>query len=155
MSDYKDCPNCNNEGWYVVQCNSLQPEQEQCEFCYTEENSIFNTITNLEQQIQTHEATIAELQEDNKWISVDDRLPEYNTPCLVWMDEHKSAITCLWTGEDFSIVRANYTPHGVTHWKPINSPDSKPKLLDHNTSEDCWCEPEEVSDGVFVHKDRH
>ena len=98
---------------------------------------------------------VVELQEENKWISVKERLPEYNTPCLVWMDEHKSAITCLWTGEDFSIVRANYTPHGVTHWKPITPPDSKPKLLDHNTSEDCWCEPEEVSDGVFVHKDRH
>ena len=39
----EDCPNCDNEGWYIV-ANSYtgEPEQQQCEFCYMNENSVFN-----------------------------------------------------------------------------------------------------------------
>jgi len=53
-----DCPNCDNVGYMVReisvhQCNGdddtcqaicprIEHEQEQCEFCYTEENSKFN-----------------------------------------------------------------------------------------------------------------
>lgn len=35
------CPYCDNDGWYVVN-HGGQPEQEQCEWCYTFEFSIFN-----------------------------------------------------------------------------------------------------------------
>ncbi len=64
-----DCPNCNNEGFTVVQtrsqervtrdmamdagdlslegsdCGQDEFEQEQCEFCYTQKNSEFNLAT--------------------------------------------------------------------------------------------------------------
>lgn len=40
------CPNCPDQGWYVVQDSwSGEPLQEQCEFCWTVENSVFN-LTN-------------------------------------------------------------------------------------------------------------
>ncbi len=60
------CPNCPDQGWYVVQgttsgccnrptetgecCGCPIPvetqEQEQCEFCWTVPNSVFNAETN-------------------------------------------------------------------------------------------------------------
>ncbi len=39
------CPNCDNVGWYAVSnCSSLpwEAEQVQCEWCYTNPNSVFN-----------------------------------------------------------------------------------------------------------------
>ena len=87
----------------------------------------------LEQQLETHEATIAELQEANKKLKDDFGKALFFLPSSLRAEFFKT--------EDWESL--------------ITPPDSKPKLLDHNTSEDCWCEPEEVSDGVFVHKDRH
>ena len=39
------CPDCDDVGWYAVNnCSSLpwEAEQVQCEWCYTNPNSIFN-----------------------------------------------------------------------------------------------------------------
>jgi hypothetical protein len=53
MSELKACPNCNNVGWYVVEnVNTGEPEQEQCRFCYTEPNSVFNVVNALNEQIR-------------------------------------------------------------------------------------------------------
>lgn len=38
------CPACDNVGWYV----GLDGEQEQCEFCYTCPDSIFNKSNGVE-----------------------------------------------------------------------------------------------------------
>ena len=39
------CPNCPDQGWYAVANHYTgEPEQEQCEFCYTVENSMFNYL---------------------------------------------------------------------------------------------------------------
>jgi hypothetical protein len=40
----KRCPNCSDIGWYVTGSMYSEdgPEQEQCEFCYTVEDSLFN-----------------------------------------------------------------------------------------------------------------
>lgn len=43
MSELLSCPNCPNQGWYAVGSNSDGWEQVQCEFCYTEPNSVFNS----------------------------------------------------------------------------------------------------------------
>jgi len=50
-SELKVCPNCNNVGWYVVADENGEPEQVQCQFCYTEPNSVFNAINALNEQI--------------------------------------------------------------------------------------------------------
>jgi len=47
MSEPESCPNCPDQGWYVVavmnhNTGEAEPEQEQCEFCYSNENSVFN-----------------------------------------------------------------------------------------------------------------
>jgi hypothetical protein len=39
------CPDCDNVGYYIVQDRFGEPEQVQCQFCYTEPNSIFNMTT--------------------------------------------------------------------------------------------------------------
>lgn len=47
--EYKNCPNCENIGWYVdVNPYTGEPDQTQCEFCYREEKSIFNVIEQLQ-----------------------------------------------------------------------------------------------------------
>lgn len=43
----EQCPNCDNVGWYMISNYSSLPweaEQVQCEFCYTNPNSIFNLM---------------------------------------------------------------------------------------------------------------
>lgn len=52
-SEYKNCPHCENVGWYAdANPHTGEPEQVQCEFCYTEENSIFNVIQSLTTQLE-------------------------------------------------------------------------------------------------------
>jgi len=65
--EYKNCHSCNNVGWYAVHGPGGEPEQEQCEFCYTVENSIFNVISHLEQQLATakQEATAYRISLEN------------------------------------------------------------------------------------------
>ena len=49
-SQWQDCPVCNNTGGYPVHicdgtqhmCNARCPQEEQCEFCWTVEASVFN-----------------------------------------------------------------------------------------------------------------
>ena len=40
-SEPLNCPDCSNQGWYAVGCAG-DFEQVQCQFCYTEPNSVFN-----------------------------------------------------------------------------------------------------------------
>jgi hypothetical protein len=35
------CPSCEDVGWFPVQTDYDEWEQQQCEFCYTVEDSIF------------------------------------------------------------------------------------------------------------------
>lgn len=38
-----DCPHCPNQGWFVdSDPHTGEPVQVQCEFCYTNPNSVFN-----------------------------------------------------------------------------------------------------------------
>ena len=49
------CPNCNDEGFIVVNGGSfMEPEleREQCEFCYYEPKSRFNLMADLEKLIK-------------------------------------------------------------------------------------------------------
>ena len=49
MNNFKGCPNCENIGWYIVADNYTgEAQQEQCQFCYTEEDSIFNVMAKLQ-----------------------------------------------------------------------------------------------------------
>jgi hypothetical protein len=36
------CPNCLDVGWYMVADSDCEPTPVQCEFCYTEPDSVFN-----------------------------------------------------------------------------------------------------------------
>ena len=57
--EWENCPCCPNRGWYEVMGTGIgyggsdengdpipipieEPQQEQCEFCYTNEKSVFN-----------------------------------------------------------------------------------------------------------------
>lgn len=60
------------------------------------------------------------------WISVKEALPKEGTPCLVWIEEHKTAICCVYYN-DFSLVKVDPVnglgTHGVTHWQEIQPPE--------------------------------
>jgi DNA repair exonuclease SbcCD ATPase subunit len=69
--ELKPCPNCGNVGWYAVQrpnrnTGDAEWEQEQCEFCYTEPNSVFNVISSLRSQLAEAQAEIKRLTEEPK-----------------------------------------------------------------------------------------
>lgn len=53
--NYKNCPNCENVGFFIVG-DQYNLEQEQCQFCYTEPNSVFNVIKELQQKLEAAEA---------------------------------------------------------------------------------------------------
>lgn len=44
-TNLEECHCCDNVGWYVVYARYTgEPEQEQCEFCYTNPSSMFNHL---------------------------------------------------------------------------------------------------------------
>jgi len=60
MSDIEilNCPDsdCGNKGWYVEPNHFTgEPEQVQCEFCYTEENSVFSVVESLKAKVSALE----------------------------------------------------------------------------------------------------
>jgi hypothetical protein len=67
MSELKACPNCNNVGYYVVEDINGEAEQVQCQFCYTEPNSVFNAVNALNEQITKQSALIEMLGEALDW----------------------------------------------------------------------------------------
>lgn len=82
MSDeLKACPNlgCNNAGWYPEAHEDIHNvgdwdsevawEQVQCEFCYTEPNSVFNVVNALRADKEHAEAMAASLQDENYELS--------------------------------------------------------------------------------------
>lgn len=62
MSDYENCPNCDNHG-VVAHCRSNgEVESYQCEFCYTNEKSVFNVIETLQTHLAERDTRIKELE---------------------------------------------------------------------------------------------
>ncbi len=54
-----------------------------------------------------------------KWISVEDELPELRKPVLVYMSYGKQD-TCYWTGGLWvQSIRAEHSNGGVTHWQSL------------------------------------
>jgi len=45
VNQAENCPNCENVGWYARPDRHIgEPEQIQCEFCYTNPKSKFNVL---------------------------------------------------------------------------------------------------------------
>ena len=67
----------------------------------------------------------------SEWISVKDRLPEYNIKCLVYIPQpgyypkiivaYYSSTKNIWIGTEGSI----YYNHRPTHWMPLPSPPTE------------------------------
>lgn len=74
---------------------------------------------------------IAELEEALKeameWVSVDDRLPEMYARVLVKNENNKVDVSYRSVYTDGSL-KWYLVPHGVTHWRPIDSPKEKELL---------------------------
>lgn len=52
FSEYYNCPACPNQGWYTEgsinqSTGEVEPEQVQCEFCYTHPQSVFNYLSKI------------------------------------------------------------------------------------------------------------
>lgn len=58
-----ECPNCPNQGWYVVPDPwTGEAMQEQCEHCYTVPDSVFNTVR-AEERERVKAAVINEIKQ--------------------------------------------------------------------------------------------
>ena len=66
----KSCPNpdCNNDGWYVVYAHVTgEPEQEECEWCASTPDSVYNVILKLEKEITRLKNIIHEVGLNASW----------------------------------------------------------------------------------------
>jgi len=65
----------------------------------------------------------------SEWISVKDRLPEYDTKFLVYFESGNMSVKWWWAMEwDRWLyhVEKNVGPDKITHWMPLpNPPDNK------------------------------
>jgi len=79
-------------------------------------------INECEDTIAALEARVAELSGD-KWISVEDRLPEYRVNVLISNGENVGHAR-LTANKHFKIVASNdpVSFHKVTHWQPLPAP---------------------------------
>lgn len=71
------------------------------------------------------EKRIAELEEQNKWISVDERLPEEGQSCLFYygtIDGEPEMEAGFWEAAAHFPVGYSWECH-FTHWKPITPPE--------------------------------
>lgn len=63
-----------------------------------------------------------------EWISVKDRLPDYDTECLVGCKDAKTiiadltAMTSTKTGLPIWQTAEGYFKHHITHWMPLPEP---------------------------------
>jgi hypothetical protein len=78
-------------------------------------------------------AEVTELHAENvrlkasKWISVDERLPEYEQKVMAYMQDRGTVILTVFLN-DFALARVGSSgieKHGVTHWQPLpDQPDT-------------------------------
>lgn len=71
---------------------------------------------------QAYYLAIAALERD-RWISVEERLPEEKRAVLVWQPQYlNSYVVTLSEGEWFVFGGYGTRVFGVTHWRPIPEP---------------------------------
>jgi hypothetical protein len=85
------------------------------------------TKQNFTDYVEDKQAEIAELQEENKWISVKDRLPEVEGEYLVFVQvppprAHSNAERVMITKWFFTTGFVATQHKFITHWKPITQP---------------------------------
>jgi hypothetical protein len=88
-----------------------------------EAESLEDDITHLEMVVTTQEAEIERLKA-SKWISVDERLPEYEQKVMAYMQDRGTVILTVFL-DDFALARVGskgIQQHGVTHWQPLPAP---------------------------------
>ena len=76
------------------------------------------------EQFAEYDGRIAELEEQNKWISVDERLPEEGQFCVFYygiIDGEPEMDADFW--EESSMTMGYSWQRNVTHWKPITPPE--------------------------------
>ena len=62
----KSCPDCNNDGFYIVPDKDGEPEQVQCQFCYTEPDSVFNVVEKLRSDLARLRELLGEVWKHSK-----------------------------------------------------------------------------------------
>jgi len=149
MEDLKNCPHCENIGWYVdANHYTGEPEQVQCKFCYTEPKSFFNHIQSLQSQLDTLKEENEKWQNDyleqskllqhfkiendilqDEWISVEEKpipRPKEGIEVLLWdgdsCDHFKAFPDWLINLNSANQNEWEVIDKHITHWKPIKPP---------------------------------
>ena len=78
-----------------------------------------------EKYIQSLQARIKELEEQNRWIPVGERLPEGERGELALLFNEKTGEVKVWTWADLDDEFRFILLDGFTHWRPINPPKER------------------------------
>ena len=108
-SEPLNCPDCSNQGWYAVGCAG-DFEQVQCQFCYTEPNSVFNRTQQAAPQHESQWQPIETAPRDGTGISI-----KLTDGSVLQNVIPQSDGDYWWNG-----VQELFIPEfKVTHWMPL------------------------------------
>lgn len=86
MNVSRNCPHCPNQGWFIgTDFLTGEPVQVHCEFCYTQEDSVFNQqLASIDfDTLNTKSAVVGIAQRSPNKMSIEDeiyRLAVFETP---------------------------------------------------------------------------
>lgn len=73
-----------------------------------------------------YNAAVKTINEKYGWVSVEERLPELNTPVIGWYKDNPFSKYCpeivSWNGKGWLFVYAERYVTTVTHWMPLPEP---------------------------------
>jgi hypothetical protein len=58
----------------------------------------------------------------DKWINVNEKLPNENTDCIVYMASRNSVMVCKFFKEFTIVSMPNFMKPPITHWMPLPNP---------------------------------
>lgn len=56
------------------------------------------------------------------WINVNDRMPDENTDCIVFIPSRGSVTVCKYFKEWSLVMMPDFSQPAITHWMPLPTP---------------------------------
>ena len=79
-----------------------------------------------ERQLREARARLSQLEKENQWISVEERLPDVTNGMFLvsflFQGKHQCAKVCAWWSGNFRALPDLLVLQDVTHWRPLPSP---------------------------------
>lgn len=76
-------------------------------------------------EIEKQRKRIAELEQERRWISIDERLPNSSERVLIRMSNYYTVIASFFRNQKYWKNDAGAIVHNVTHWQPLPQPQKE------------------------------